>query len=258
MSEEKKAVKTQFGRAATGYVGSDIHAKGKDLSWLVQAVKARVPRPLLALDVATGTGHTAFALRECVPRVVGYDLTSEMLEQAEQEAAVRGLDNLTWMMGDAENIPLPDHLFDVVTLRIAAHHFPQPVQAFRECRRLLVPSGIFILVDNVTPDDPDTDHLYNQVEKWRDPSHGRVNTEGQWSEMLHQAGFSAVEVLHRWQNRVEMDNWFARAHTTDQAKEQVRKALQQASPEQQQMLGYDPNSEHPEIILRKAMWVATR
>ncbi|PTM57454.1 class I SAM-dependent methyltransferase [Desmospora activa] len=258
MSEEKKAVQTQFGKSAAGYVGSDIHAKGQDLTWLVQEVKARVPRPLLALDVATGTGHTAFALREYVPRVVGFDLTAEMLEQAQREAAARGLDNLSWMMGDAENIPLPDHLFDVVTLRIAAHHFPHPLQAFQECRRLLAPGGIFILVDNVAPDDPDVDRLYNQVEKWRDPSHGRVYTEGQWSEMLQQAGFLTVEVTHRWQNRVKMDHWFARAHTTDESKKLVHNTLQQANPEQQQLLGFDPVCEHPEFILRKAMWVATR
>jgi ubiquinone/menaquinone biosynthesis C-methylase UbiE len=256
LSIEKDGVKIQFGKTASQYVESAIHAKGKDLGWLVQVIQERLSQPLLALDIATGTGHTAFALRGCVPRVVGLDLTEEMIHQAKQEAGKRGLDNLTWMIGDAEAIPLPDRLFDVVTCRIAAHHFPDPLEAFQESYRVLQEGGLFILVDNVAPDDPDLDRLYNQVEALRDPSHGRVYTESKWSDWLQRAGFSSVEVRHRWENRMEMGVWFDRANTSEQAREQAWQSLVNARPEQQQILGFNPDKGI--WTLRKAMWLAEK
>ncbi|MDR6225857.1 class I SAM-dependent methyltransferase [Desmospora profundinema] len=257
MSREKERVKVQFGSTASGYVESEIHAKGQDLKWLVQAVKAHQPQPLLALDVATGTGHTAFALRQCVSRVVGLDLTEGMLEQAKRAAKERNLDNLVWMMGDAEDIPMPDGLFDVVTCRIAAHHFPEPLRAFQQCHRLLRDGGLFILVDNVSPADPTTEVLYNQVEKWRDPSHGWVFTESRWSDLLRRVGFSQVEVLHRWENQMQIEPWLDRAHTPQEVRERIRTVLKGASVEQQQMLGFR-HGDSLEWIMRKAMWLATK
>ena len=99
MDNAKEKAKKQFERSGLNYRDSAIHAKGQDLEWIAEEV-GRCPSPLLALDIATGAGHTAFALSRCVRRVVGCDLTPKMLHIAAEEAERRGIDNVTWAEGD--------------------------------------------------------------------------------------------------------------------------------------------------------------
>jgi ubiquinone/menaquinone biosynthesis C-methylase UbiE len=258
MDTNKEKVKSQFGLVASGYVHSEIHAKGQDLKWIVEEIHEHHPYPLLALDVATGTGHTAFALSTCVGRVIGMDLTPQMIHFAQQEATRLQLSNVTWMIGDAEQIPLPDRLIDIATCRIAAHHFAQPLQAFKEIHRVLSPKGIFILIDNYSPDLPEAEHLFNQIERLRDPSHVHVHPIQQWSKMIQEAGFSTVQSVKTWQNLISLENWIERAKTPNQRRKQIVGLLTNASKDLQQLLGFDPASEIPQIVLRKSMWIAKR
>ena len=78
------------------------------------------------LDVATGAGHTALAFAPLVARVVASDITGEMLAEAAKLAGARGLANVETAHAEAGNLPFPDASFDLVTCRLAAHHFPAP------------------------------------------------------------------------------------------------------------------------------------
>ena len=67
------------------------------------------------------------------------------------EAFIReqGAANVTFQVADAEALPFPDADFEIVTTRIAPHHFPNPQQYVREVARVLKPSGLFMLDDKV-------------------------------------------------------------------------------------------------------------
>ncbi|MEW9033966.1 MAG: class I SAM-dependent methyltransferase [Planifilum fimeticola] len=255
MDNTKEKVKKQFEHTGRNYRDSAIHAKGRDLEWIAEEI-GRCPSPLLALDIATGAGHTAFALSRCVRRVVGYDLTPEMLRIAAKEAEQRGIDNVTWAEGDAERLPFPDRLFDVVTCRIAAHHFPRAERAFAEARRVLVPGGRMILVDNYVPEE--ADELLNRVETLRDPSHFRVHTLSGWTRLLRNAGFSAVTVLRKWETPVVLEEWFQRAKTPAHRQEEALRTLREAPQPTRELLLLHPPAEPAQLILRKGMWVAVR
>src|SRR2546430_11737053 len=77
MGDQKRAVQRQFGRQAGAYARSISHRRDADLDLLITHLQA-TPRDRV-LDVATGTGFTAFALRPHVRAVVGVDLTRGML-----------------------------------------------------------------------------------------------------------------------------------------------------------------------------------
>ena len=62
-------------------------------------------------------------------RVVATDLTAEMLAKTAELAAQRGLANVETRPADAESLPFDDASFDLVTCRLAFHHFPNPRQA---------------------------------------------------------------------------------------------------------------------------------
>ncbi len=80
--EKIRQVQTNFGAAAADYVTSKVHASGQDLEWVVQA--AALTGTEHVLDVATGAGHTAFALAPYAAEIVALDITREMLAAAQK------------------------------------------------------------------------------------------------------------------------------------------------------------------------------
>jgi ubiquinone/menaquinone biosynthesis C-methylase UbiE len=234
----KSLVQQQFGAHAAAYATSSVHAKGASLARLVELVKPQTS--WAALDIATGAGHTAAAFAPHVARVVASDLTEEMLEQAAKLAAEKGLANMATARADAEALPFPDAGFDLVTCRIAAHHFPDVATFVAEVWRTLKAGGTFALVDNIAPDAQSTPGFsnaelrdaavtYNAFEKIRDPSHGRCLGMAEWSDVLADTGF---EVLHkeRLPKDMEFGPWVERMGTDAATVDRLRSMLTDGSP----------------------------
>src|SRR5262245_624565 len=131
----RSLVQQQFGAHASAYATSTVHAKGASLGRLVELVQPQ--RHWQALDIATGAGHTAAAFAPYVAHVIASDITDEMLAEARKLAAARGLVNMEVAVADAEALPFEDARFDLVTSRIAPHHFPDVAQFVREVMRVL-------------------------------------------------------------------------------------------------------------------------
>ncbi|KAB2944101.1 MAG: class I SAM-dependent methyltransferase [Hyphomicrobium sp.] len=194
-------VEQQFGAAAADYATSTVHARGPSLARLVALVAPQLH--WRALDVATGAGHTALAFAPLVAHVIASDITEEMLAEAGKLARARGLTNVDAAKADAGKLPFADASFDLVTCRLAAHHFPDPAAFVGEAWRVLKPGGAFALVDNVSPDAMllpdatpaqlrDATVLYNAYERLRDPSHARCLSPSEWLELLGDIGFAGA------------------------------------------------------------------
>ena len=124
-----------FGANAREYVTSKPHAQGASLARMVALSN---PQPdWRVLDIATGTGHAAYAFAPHVGRVWATDITSEMLAIVREQAQERGLANLRVGYAKAEALPLEDESFDLVTCRIAPHHFDRISAFLDETRRVL-------------------------------------------------------------------------------------------------------------------------
>ena len=188
-------IQSRFGAAAADYVTSKVHASGPDLVWLVEA--AALTGTERVLDVATGGGHTAFALAPHAVEVVALDLTRPMLEVAQQEAIARQLHNIRFLEGDAQAIPCEDGSFDIVACRHAAHHFPNVRQGVSEWARVLKPGSKLLLVDSLAPEEPELDIFLNEIEILRDPSHVRNYRLSAWQSFLSEAGFTVNTVRDR-------------------------------------------------------------
>jgi ubiquinone/menaquinone biosynthesis C-methylase UbiE len=194
-------VQKQFGVAASDYAASSVHASGPSLNRLVELVE---PQPQWeALDIATGAGHTAFAFAPKVARVVASDITDQMLAEAKKLAAARGLSNVETAKAEAGSLPFADQSFDLVTCRLAAHHFPDPGAFITESFRVLRPGGTFALVDNISPDASmlplatpaevlNVGRAFNAYEKTRDPSHARALQLPEWLALMKKAGFEVA------------------------------------------------------------------
>ena len=198
----RSLVQTQFGTNAAAYATSAVHASGESLAMLVEMASPQAG--WTGLDVATGAGHTALAFAPHVARMIASDITEEMLAETRALAAARGLGNVATAVAAADRLPFADESLDLVTCRLAAHHFPDPAAFVSEAARVLKRGGILALVDNVSPDGEILSGLdraalrnavvvYNQFEKLRDPSHGRALTVAEWAEVIADAGLEITQ-----------------------------------------------------------------
>jgi SAM-dependent methyltransferase len=93
------------------------------------------------LDVGTGSGYVAVAAAQRGARVTGVDPTPLLLAKAKENAALAGVDAITWKEGTAENLPVADASFDVVLSEFGHMFSPQPEAAAKEMLRVLKPGG---------------------------------------------------------------------------------------------------------------------
>jgi SAM-dependent methyltransferase len=96
------------------------------------------------LDVACGTGLVSFAAAKVVGpggRIVGIDISGEMVEAARRRADDRVVPHATFERMDAEKLELPDATFDVAFCALGLMYVCDPAQALREMRRVLKAEG---------------------------------------------------------------------------------------------------------------------
>jgi SAM-dependent methyltransferase len=107
---------------------------------------------------------------------------------------------------DADALGFADGSFDLVTCRIAPHHFPDPAAFVHEAARVLRARGVFALVDNIVPADPEAARWYNHWERRRDPSHVRCLSLAEWADLAGAAGLE-VEATEAADKQIGFEAW---------------------------------------------------
>ncbi len=225
--DSKALSRERYSQFAQDYVESPTHAKGADLDRLIEIVA-----PLadwVALDVATGGGHLALKLAPQVARVVAADLTPEMLRAAQDFIRGHGVDNVEFKPADAEDLPFEEGTFDLVTCRIAAHHFPNCARFVEESARVLKPRALLWVQDHVLSEDPETARYTDAFEKLRDPSHHRAFPQSAWQAMFEDAGL-AIEYTEIVIKRHPFEPWTRRQDCTPETVERLECLLTEAPP----------------------------
>ena len=238
-------VRSRFAPVAANYTRSTFHASSERLQEVVDLAR---PQPGdLALDVATGTGNTAFALAPYVRRVIGLDVTSEMLDQARRLTAERGVKNADWVLGDVADLPFPDDTFDLYTVRAAPHHFKEIDAFLREAFRVLKPGRDAAFIDCSPP--AAARELLHEVEVRRDPSHVKALTLEEWGAHFERAGFQ-LEVASLRELDWDYDEWMGNMAVDRALAEELAGVIEAAQGEALAQL-------HPERRdgrLRHAYW----
>ena len=209
MSDLTRKVQRQFGDHAQNYVSSAVHSSGYSLERLLELLDVQPGQR--ALDVATGGGHVALGLSKRGARVVASDLTPKMLLAAmpfiaEQTHSLSGADPVIGVQLDAQAIPFATGSIDLVTCRIAPHHFPNAEQFVREASRVVKPGGIVGVVDQIGPIDQRAAQYVNAFERLRDPSHVWEHDQPTWESFFDLAGLQVTHV-EVCRNRLEFGWW---------------------------------------------------
>ena len=226
-AERKKEVQAYFGATAQNYVASVRHASGWDLHRLVELCECAPDAE--ALDIATGGGHTALHVAPHVRSVVASDLTPDMLAAAEAHILSKGMTNVTFVVADAEALPFADASFDIVTCRIAPHHFTNVAAFCSEVARVLRPGGRFVMIDSWVAEDAELDHFINHIEWRRDTTHGRSLRLSEWSALIEGTGL-AIDVIEPFERRHEFAGWTTTSRMADDARDELDAYIAAASP----------------------------
>ncbi len=147
------------------------------------------------LDLGSGAGaDVLISARRVAPagRAIGLDMTDEMLELARVNAAEAGIENVEFIKGYLEDMPLPDSSVDVVISNCVINLSGDKQQVLREAARVLRPGGRFAVSDVVA--DPDMDEQTRaDMAAWTGCIAGAL-TEREFRGALQSAGFSEVEI----------------------------------------------------------------
>ena len=185
---------------AEAFRESPTHREGPDLDLLIEMCE---PAPgVKVLDVATGGGHVARRLRDEGCTVITVDPAPGMRPD---------------VVAPAEHLPFEDGSFDVVTCRIAPHHFSDIRAAIAEMAR--VSQRLVVIEDNLFVGED-----AEEAERLRDPTHVRRYSEDEWKQMLTDVGLEVerAEVMNR---RAEVDEWLARVETPPADAARVKELL---------------------------------
>jgi SAM-dependent methyltransferase len=205
----------QAARFETGPVQSDPAA----LTRLV--LFAELPRDSLLLDAGCGPGLVSEAFLDAEHRVVGVDLSAEMIARARRRCERFG------NRARFEQVSLFDPAltgpFDAAISRFVLHHTPDPARFIQRQFELLRPGGTLVLCDHSTDPDPTAARHHHEIEVARDRTHARNLTTGGLADVVVAAGFEQIRVLEE-PFTLDFDEWFDRGTPAD-AKDVVRREL---------------------------------
>jgi ArsR family transcriptional regulator len=103
--------------------------------------------PWRVADVGCGEGYLTVETARWASHVVAVDRAPEVLDRARALASRRGVTNVTWEIGEIEDLPLADASVDLVLLSQALHHADEPARALAEAHRVAVPGGRVLILD---------------------------------------------------------------------------------------------------------------
>jgi SAM-dependent methyltransferase len=215
----QKAAQEQFGRQSHRYGPGHILENLDDVRSALDRIA--LPERAAVRDIATGGGHTGLYLAGLGHDVTLTDLAPPMLERTARTALERGL-NVKTRLHAAEQLPYPDGGFDLVTCRVAAHHFSSPADFVRESARVLKAGGFFLLIDGSVQDDqPEAEAWSHRLEKLRDPSHNRFLTPHGWRELCRPAGLTVRHASLTPFKQPDLDWYFDTAATSTENRREV-------------------------------------
>ena len=146
----------------------------------------RLAPPIVVADLGAGEGLISQILARRAERVWCIDNSPRMVEVGTELAKKKGLANLTYKLGDIEEVPLPDRSVDLAILSQALHHANHPQAAVNEAHRILHPGGQVLVLDLKEHSFEKARELYGDV--WLGFKESALHG------FLKKAGFQQVEV----------------------------------------------------------------
>ena len=148
------------------------------------------------LDLGCGGGFDAFLAAQKVGekgKVVGIDMTPEMIERATENTLKGSYQNVEFKLGEIENLPVDDDCIDVVISNCVINHSPDKLGTFKEVFRVLKPGGRILIADLVIEGEFIEDVLDSLDKVWAEWLAGALGKQ-EYLNAVREAGFRNVAI----------------------------------------------------------------
>ena len=164
---------------------------------------AHISKGDTVVDLGSGAGNDCFVARQETGKsgkVIGLDITDKMIEKAKANAAKLGYENVEFIQGDIEEMPLNDNLADVVVSNCVLNLVPDKQKAFAETFRILKPGAHFSISDVVIKGNlPDA--LKNDAEMYAGCVAGAIDRD-EYMGIVREAGF--IHITLQKERKIEL------------------------------------------------------
>jgi SAM-dependent methyltransferase len=221
------SIRDEFAHQADSFARSQAMSLAETLGAVVELV----PEDGAArwAELACGPGLIARAMAPRVGSVLGLDLTPAMIDKARADASAAGVENVSFELGDATALDLPDDSFDGAITRFSLHHIPAPVRVLEEMGRVVKPGGYVVVADHVTDDDGDAAAWHEEIERLRDPSHWACLTPSRLAAMGERVGLEP-DLTRETPFAIDFDEWIGRGSGGPANAELIDRLLAEAPP----------------------------
>jgi ubiquinone/menaquinone biosynthesis C-methylase UbiE len=147
------------------------------------------------VDLGSGAGNDVFVARAIVGdegKVIGLDMTEEMVEKAMINKSKLGYENVEFYLGDIEQMPLENNIADVVVSNCVLNLVPDKQKAFSEIHRILKPGAHFCVSDIVIQGEM-TEELKKSAEMYAGCVSGALKQD-EYLNIIKKSGFKNVEI----------------------------------------------------------------
>jgi len=161
------------------------------------------------LDLGSGGGFDCFLAAKAVGesgRVIGVDMTADMVSKARQNAEKVGVKNVEFRLGEIEHLPVADASVDVIISNCVINLSPEKINVFREAFRVLKPGGRLAILDVVA-----LKTLPEEIKNDLSLISGCVGGTEKMDDiagMLQEAGFSDINIQPKAESRQFIQEWF--------------------------------------------------
>ena len=152
----------------------------------------------VVLDLGSGAGLDMFVAAQKVGktgRVIGVDMTQDMIDKAKENAIKLGLANVEFRLGDIENLPVEDESVDVIISNCVINLTPDKSKVFEGSFRVLKPGGRMMISDIVL-EQPLPEKMKDDVTTYTGCVGGAI-LEEDYLQLMRDAGFERVEVVSK-------------------------------------------------------------
>lgn len=224
LKAHKDLLKRQFAVQAKVHPKTIQFRRTENVAPMIDLAK---PQPSdRAVDLATGWGFVALTFAPLVKSVVGVDLTPEMVALARKVAADRGVKNVEYVEGDAEDLKFGPGSFEIATSRFTFHHFGDPEKALFEMKRVLVPDGRIVLYDYLASSDEKKAARHNEIELARDASHVKMYSEREFQAFFKKCGLVMKAKITTYMKR-HFHHWMAFVDPSEAVVKKTRKLMEE-------------------------------
>jgi arsenite methyltransferase len=157
---------------------------------------AEIKKDETVLDLGSGGGMDVFLAANKVGeqgKVIGVDMTEDMVRTALKNAKIGGYENVEFKLGEIENLPIEDNSIDVIISNCVINLTPDKSVAYKEAFRVLKPGGRILVSDLVTDGDI-PDEIRSSFQAWSECIAGAMKI-GDYLETIKEAGFMDVEIV---------------------------------------------------------------